>query len=500
MLTLARSPKSHPLTFMDTPNVTFSPGLADGRLRFNLPEFLQLDLFGAAPVPASLSQLPVKAKASKTSATSGPSSSTSSEPAILPLSSENKSPARQLLEKQCKSCGQKKQIAHFRIHNKGGFRGTCRDCENRSTREKKPWNSEAKKNYQARRRITHRGFVLTREAQRRAEQKGIPFNLDWREIQTRIDAGFCEVTGLPFNLNTPKSWDAPSIDQMRAGEGYSKDNTRVVLYALNTMANEWGEDLIITIAQAIQAHRQKQSLIASNALSERIGERLKINLSKYGSMEYNLTWKEHTTPSGRRLWRHVASARRTSVKDVGGEQSGWPTLNARDWKDGAAPSVMSSGRSDKLAHSIFLLTGRPTPRAEDSESSGMRHSRGVADTLTAQASVAGWATPITNDALGSQYCYGPKKPDGTRAVFLKLPGEAQLTHGEIPTGTPAEMANTEGFQLNPAFSLWLMGYPTKWHDAGLSALRSFVEQAMPSARKLGRNSSKRSSKASEASE
>lgn len=44
-----------------------------------------------------------------------------------------------------------------------------------------------------------------------------------------------------------------------------------------------------------------------------------------------------------------------------------------------------------------------------------------------------WPTPITNDALGCTHCYGPKKPDGTRAEYLKLPGAAALAGWTTPT-------------------------------------------------------------------
>ena len=46
-----------------------------------------------------------------------------------------------------------------------------------------------------------------------------------------------------------------------------------------------------------------------------------------------------------------------------------------------------------------------------------------------------WPTPITNDALGSTHCYGPKKPDGSRAEYLKLPGAAALAGWTTPTTT-----------------------------------------------------------------
>jgi hypothetical protein len=255
----------------------------------------------------------------------------------------------------------------------------------------------------------------------------------------------------------------------------------------------------------------------SDLLQSRLNETLEKRFNQCGSMEYSLTSKVQITPAGRRIFRLRASAHRTFVNVAGGGRSGWPTPSSRDWKDtpgmattGTNPDGSERTRLDQLPR-VANLAGWATPRAEDSESSGMRHSRGVADTLTAQASVAGnndfsrtvtelagWSSPRVSDAnTESREAAEKEWIRSSAGGQSKVTLDCHLLHGVNPDGTPAEMANTEGFQLNPAFSLWLMGFPIAWHNAGLSALRSFVEQAMPSARKSRQSSSKRSSKASE---
>jgi hypothetical protein len=82
-----------------------------------------------------------------------------------------------------------------------------------------------------------------------------------------------------------------------------------------------------------------------------------------------------------------------------------------------------------------------------------------------------WATPNARDYKGG--CMTPYRERGGGAKGESLSNQAAVMLGAIPNGSPAETVRTG--QLNPEFSLWLMGYPTEWG--------SCAPQATPSSRK-----------------
>ena len=92
-------------------------------------------------------------------------------------------------------------------------------------------------------------------ARNRAKDKNLDFNLSKSAIVFKIEHGFCEVTGLKFELNqnqaTFQNPYAPSLDRIDSNKGYTDENVRVVLYAVNRALGEEGERIMLPIFKAL---------------------------------------------------------------------------------------------------------------------------------------------------------------------------------------------------------------------------------------------------------
>ena len=92
--------------------------------------------------------------------------------------------------------------------------------------------------------------MLFHGAKRRARMKNMEFELDRKWIRKRIKKGLCEISGVPFDLQSQSgqlSPRAPTLDRIVPELGYTKENSRMICRALNALFGTWGEGAAIEV-------------------------------------------------------------------------------------------------------------------------------------------------------------------------------------------------------------------------------------------------------------
>ena len=121
---------------------------------------------------------------------------------------------------------------------------------------------EREANWRAASQATVRGRAarMISRAKTFARRYGVEFDLTVEWLVERLSSGCCEVTGLPFEL-APKSMSCrsnpfqPSLDRIKTGGGYTKNNVRVTVFIFNVARSDFGDEAVITLAEAIVASR-----------------------------------------------------------------------------------------------------------------------------------------------------------------------------------------------------------------------------------------------------
>ena len=171
--------------------------------------------------------------------------------------------------KICRKCLLEKPLDQFFLEKRSadGKRYSCKLCdkarrimyltglsmdqwEERKALRKN--HAPKERDYSHQRRTIYRAKALVYLAKQRAAKKGVPFDLDQhaKDLQERINAGFCELTGVPFRLDEPRSFDSPSLDRIVPELGYTYANVRVVCYAMNCALGTWGEAPLLLMLEA----------------------------------------------------------------------------------------------------------------------------------------------------------------------------------------------------------------------------------------------------------
>lgn len=94
---------------------------------------------------------------------------------------------------------------------------------------------------------------MLRAARTRAKKKELPFNLELSDVLPALQWGSCDVTGIPFEMATSKGRHpfTPSIDRIESAKGYVRGNIRIVVWALNAMRGDWGDEIMLQVADAL---------------------------------------------------------------------------------------------------------------------------------------------------------------------------------------------------------------------------------------------------------
>ena len=165
----------------------------------------------------------------------------------------------------------------------------------------------------------------------------------------------------------------------------------------------------------------------------------------------------------------TADARRQAAGQHGSGQSFFPARseqcgNSIQLADTIGNREERSGTVELVTDAGCSLASWSTPRNEDAESAGMRHSRGTADTLTAQSSLAAWSSPSARDWKDTaEMATTGTNPDGSeRSRLDQLPRQANLAGWPTPmAGSPAtENYNEAGNNDSSRKTVELAGWPT----------------------------------------
>lgn len=181
------------------------------------------------------------------------------------------------MTKFCKKCSTEKPLSEFAkcASYASGRQNKCKACSNAQSKIWSAKNRDKRAAYDAKRypatreRTSQRSAVRRTNAKTRARQLVLAaklrmpegFSLTIERVTERIENGICAVTGIPFDLRPFEAKRsgkrcnpfAPSIDRIDSNQGYTDENTRVVVWQFNHMKGELTDVELLEVCRRIVA-------------------------------------------------------------------------------------------------------------------------------------------------------------------------------------------------------------------------------------------------------
>ena len=103
--------------------------------------------------------------------------------------------------------------------------------------------------------ISGRANYLLLGCKKRSKLKNIECSLDREWFEEKLKIGKCEISGILFDLKMSETSRSnpfgPSPDRINVLQGYTPENTRLVLNLINAAMGDWGEAPFFKVVNAI---------------------------------------------------------------------------------------------------------------------------------------------------------------------------------------------------------------------------------------------------------